>query len=209
MVVSQTKKSIIAIQCHNKDWFIQRLMNYLNVCQMPCQSSRHENILFDNALPFCCVFVLLLFTQRGLRLFRTVSKIKYTKSFFQISKTFQQPFSSKKKPCLVTTFKIVQIHCLLMRWKTHHGFQFVLLHQIKWVLVAGGKIVLHWRAHITSGHRAHGVDYICWRKSSTECFIKAQPTWCGGKWLEPFPVTNNAVKYSNMHHLAEWFSRRS
>lgn len=155
-------------------------MNYLNIRQMLCQSSRHEKLSFDNALPFCCVFVLPLFTQRRLRLFRTVSKIKYTKSFWCCSFSKFRKHSNNALPhvktFLVTTFKIIQICCLLKRWKTHHRSQFILLHQIKWVLVAGGKIVFHCRTHITSGHRAHGVDHICWRKSSTECFIKTQPT---------------------------------
>lgn len=49
----------------------------------------------------------------------------------------------------------------LLVYCTHHGAQAMLLHQPEGVLVARCEVIgLGW-AHVTSGHRAHGVDHIC------------------------------------------------
>lgn len=44
---------------------------------------------------------------------------------------------------------------------THHSAQAMLHHQPEGVLVAGGEVIGLGRPHMTSGHRAHGVDHIC------------------------------------------------
>lgn len=50
---------------------------------------------------------------------------------------------------------------------THHSGQVMFLHQPEGALIAGGEVIGLGRAHMTSGHRAHGMDHIC-QKGTTQ-----------------------------------------
>lgn len=56
---------------------------------------------------------------------------------------------------------------------THHSSQAVLLYQPEGVLVAGSEVIGLGGAHVTPGHRAHGVDDIC-RARETTCTAPCQ-----------------------------------
>lgn len=78
---------------------------------------------------------------------------------------------------------------------THHSAQAMLLHQPEGVLVAGGEVIGLGRAHMTSGHRAHGVDHICRRGQYTK-LISAQPTSSKVTWLAVFLVVPCSIMIS-------------
>lgn len=76
---------------------------------------------------------------------------------------------------------------------THHSAQVMLLHQVEGVLVAGGEVVGLCRAHVTSGHRPHGVDHICGNGTSTSSF-KRGLLFSKDKCLKLFGGECEAVK---------------
>lgn len=49
---------------------------------------------------------------------------------------------------------------------THHTAQAMLLHQGEGALVARCEVIGLRLAHVISGHRAHGVDHICWKETT-------------------------------------------
>lgn len=79
---------------------------------------------------------------------------------------FSEHFSDPSKGHINTELcRFVFVCCLssevvLVR-ATHHSSQAVLLHQPEGVLVAGSEVIGLGGAHVTPGHRAHGVDDIC------------------------------------------------
>lgn len=60
---------------------------------------------------------------------------------------------------------------------THHSSQAVLLHQPEGVLVAGSEVIGLGGAHVTPGHRAHGVDDICHAGKTTQSSVSARLTF--------------------------------
>lgn len=76
---------------------------------------------------------------------------------------------------------------------TYHSAQAMFLHQPEGVLVTGGEVVgLSW-AHMTSGHRAHGVDHIC-EGGRHKKLISAQPTSSKVTWLAAFLVVQGLTQ---------------
>lgn len=136
--------------------------------------------------------LLLLFNERRLRLYRSVSTMKDAKSFCSCTfskfpKIFKHCFSHwRLTRCqteihkdIIYSFHAVQNRDkLLLRWMwvlvmrcTHHSPQVMLLHQPEGVLVAGGEVVGLSAANMTSGHWAHSVDHICQKGTTYEVHV--------------------------------------
>lgn len=73
---------------------------------------------------------------------------------FQVFRTFFRCASINTELCRLSS-EVVSVRA------THHSSQAVLLHQPEGVLVAGSEVIGLGGAHVTPGHRAHGVDDIC------------------------------------------------